>query len=102
MKIVRYAQLCSLLMLFSLATNTLAHSSGQWQSGKQIYQNVCGHCHEIGVGPVLSGRDLPAVYFKTMARSGRAGMPAFRPTELSNKDLDKVAKYLVSKGEHGK
>lgn len=102
MKVLWYAKLCSLIGFFLITTNSLAESANEWQSGKQIYNNICGHCHEVGVGPVLSGRDLPAAYFKTIARSGRAAMPAFRPTELSNKDLDKIAGFLVSRGESGK
>ncbi len=102
MKVLWYAKLCSLIAFFLITTNSLAESANEWQSGKQIYKNICGHCHEVGVGPVLSGRGLPAEYFKSMARSGRAGMPAFRPTELSDNDLEKIAAYLVSKGETGK
>ncbi len=102
MKVLWYAQLCALVAFFSITTNTIAESANEWQSGNQIYKNICGHCHEAGVGPKLSGRDLPADYFKTMARNGRAGMPAFRPTELSDKDLDKISAYLVSKGVTGK
>ena len=73
-----------------------AQSADQWQSGQQIYENVCQYCHTNDVGPALTGRDLPADYFKLIARNGRNGMPAFKPTELSDTDLDKIAEYLVA------
>jgi mono/diheme cytochrome c family protein len=85
------------LVVYGLTlTRASAQSADQWQSGQQIYENVCQYCHINDVGPVLTGRDLPALYFKSIARSGLNGMPAFKPTELSDKDLDKIAEYLVA------
>jgi mono/diheme cytochrome c family protein len=78
------------------ASTASAQSADEWQSGQQIYENVCQYCHTNDVGPVLTGRDFPALYFKLIARNGQNGMPAFKPTELSDKDLDKIAEYLVA------
>lgn len=71
-----------------------AQSANDWESGEQIFGKICQYCHTQGVGPVLTGRNLPPVYFTTIARSGLRAMPAFRPTELSTDDLEKVANFL--------
>ena len=35
-----------------------ADSSGKWQNSQEIYDKVCGYCHEVNVGPVILGRSL--------------------------------------------
>lgn len=39
--------------------------------------------------------DLAAVYIRTVVRSGYVSMPFFRPTELSDEDLDALVAYLT-------
>ena len=39
--------------------------------------------------------DLAAVYIRTVVRNGYVSMPFFRPTELSDEDLDALAAYLT-------
>tara|TARA_R100001143_G_C3356681_1_gene132838 strand:- start:46 stop:351 length:306 start_codon:yes stop_codon:yes gene_type:complete len=75
-------------------TQVWAQAADEWESGEQIYEKVCQHCHTEGVGPVLTGRNLPPVYFSTIARNGLNAMPAFRPSELSAEDLEKIANYI--------
>src|SRR5690554_2244060 len=43
---------------------TYANSESRFKDGEQVYAKVCGHCHETAgdIGPVLSGRNLPAAY----------------------------------------
>jgi 4-cresol dehydrogenase (hydroxylating) cytochrome subunit len=71
-----------------------AQSDGAWNNGEQVYAKVCGHCHEIGVGPVLKGRELPPDTFTTIARQGLVRMPAFRSSEIDDQALAAVAQYL--------
>ena len=96
---------CSLSFFFYLASScALGQAAGEWQSGEQIFEKTCQHCHTEGVGPVLTGRNLPPVYFATIARNGLNAMPAFRPSELNAEDLEKVANYLSqleAQGEAG-
>lgn len=70
------------------------------------YAKVCGYCHGRNVGPVILGRKLPADMTKLIVREGRNGMPAFRPTEISNAELDALATWISTAppraGEHGK
>ncbi len=78
-----------------------AQSANDWESGEQIFDKICQYCHTQGVGPVLTGRNLPPVYFTTIARNGLNAMPAFRPTELSPEDLEKVANFLSQSAGEG-
>jgi len=39
--------------------------------------------------------DLQEVYVRTVVRNGFVSMPFFRPTELSNEDLDALVAYLT-------
>jgi len=39
--------------------------------------------------------DLAAVYIQTVVRNGYVSMPFFRPTELSDEDLDALVAYLT-------
>ncbi len=98
------SRLATLIFIFcssAYSNATLAQSADDWESGKQIFDNICQHCHTQKVGPVLTGRNLPAVFYTTIARNGLNAMPAFRPTELSDADLEKVGQYLSqSSGEN--
>ena len=71
-----------------------------------VYAKVCGYCHGKNVGPIILGRQLPSDSIKLIARSGQNGMPAFRPTEVTNAELDALAKWIsaskASEKEHGK
>jgi mono/diheme cytochrome c family protein len=71
-----------------------AQSAGQWKGPQQIYGTICQYCHLTNVGPVLFGRQLPATYTVALVRSGRNGMPAFRPSEMSNAELLALGQWL--------
>lgn len=70
-----------------------------------VYAKVCGYCHGRNIGPILLGRKLPVDMITLVVREGRNGMPAFRPTEVSNAELEALAKWISKapprKGEHG-
>ena len=73
-----------------------AQSANEWESGQRIYSKVCVYCHQQGPGPTITGKNFPADYIKTIARNGHNAMPAFKPSELSERDLDLLAEYLLS------
>lgn len=73
-------------------------SAGQWQNGGQVYEKVCGHCHEMGVGPVIKGRKLLPEYVQRVVRHGNRAMPSFRPSEIDDAALAAVAQ-LISTSE---
>jgi hypothetical protein len=65
---------------------------------EQVYQQVCMSCHAVGVGPVITGRDLPPEAIKLFVRNGNRAMPAFPESMIDNETLDRVAE-LVSKSK---
>lgn len=62
--------------------------------GTQVYARTCAYCHDHGVGPVIKGRELDPAAIRLMVRHGAFGMPAFRPTEITDPELEAVAKML--------
>lgn len=68
--------------------------AAQWRDGAQVYQKVCAHCHDAGVGPVIKGRDLPPLYIERVVRHGNRAMPSFRPTEIDAAALADVARVV--------
>lgn len=70
------------------------------RSPELLYAKTCGYCHGRNVGPVIRGRALPEDMIKMVARHGQNGMPAFRPTEITNSELNALAKWIsVSKAD---
>lgn len=62
--------------------------------GKRYFEKVCAKCHEIGVGPALTGRGLAPLFYTTIARHGSGAMPAFRETDIDDATLQDLAVYL--------
>ena len=79
-----------------LAVNAMASSppSATPRDAEQVYDTVCGYCHGKNVGPIILGKQLPAEYIRSMVRSGPNGMPAFRPTEISDAELVALAEWI--------
>lgn len=71
-----------------------ALAAGQYESPKQMYQLSCAQCHDTGVGPALFGRSLAVDYITYMVRHGRAGMPAFKPSDYSDSDVRQLATWI--------
>lgn len=80
------------------AAATYAQSSGQWETGQELYDKVCGYCHdpEVGVGTVLAGRELPEVYLRGIVRSGLNAMPAFPASFVDDESIALLAEYLAT------
>lgn len=70
----------------------------------EVYDQVCAHCHspDKAVGPEItqkvpeSARGSWEDYIHTMVREGRAAMPAFSQSEISDAELDALAEALAS------
>lgn len=75
-----------------------AQSGSPWQSGKDVYDKVCGYCHapEAGVGTVLAGRELPEIYLIGILRSGLNAMPAFPASFIDDESIGMVAEYIAT------
>lgn len=81
-------------------------------SGADIFAKQCAWCHSPGVEhpgtmqlgetrgadfAVLEDRtDLNADYVKYIVRNGLNGMPPFKPTIITDAELDKLASYLAA------
>ncbi|HET7062009.1 MAG TPA: cytochrome c [Nitrosospira sp.] len=65
-----------------------------WKDGAQVYAGICVYCHESGVGPPIRNRDLPSAYIRTVVRNGNRAMPAFRPSEIDDESLAKLADFI--------
>lgn len=79
-------------------------------TGKQIFDAQCSYCHAAGeehpgtfqLGTtrgadyaVLEAReDLTSDYVKYIVRNGLNGMPTFKPTVITDAELDALARYL--------
>jgi mono/diheme cytochrome c family protein len=84
-------------LLFSGGAALAAQKLGQPQAERApevIYAKTCGYCHGRNIGPVIRGRALPADAIKAIVRKGQNGMPAFRPTEITPVELDKLANWI--------
>ena len=82
-------------------------------AGKLVFERRCAECHGPGFGhsgtqqlgwtrgvdhAVLERRsDLTAAYINLVVRNGLMEMPAFRPTEISDAELQQLDAYLSSK-----
>ena len=64
------------------------------RSPAKTYASTCAYCHGTNVGPIILGRHLPAAYISLMVRSGRNGMPAFRPSEITPAELDALTAWI--------
>ncbi len=78
----------------AVAGDALAQVAGQWRDAQHVYSKICANCHEIGVGPVIKGRNLDPDYYQSVVRYGMRAMPAFRPTDVDDAMLRQVAEML--------
>lgn len=80
--------------------------------GQVLYQSWCLPCHDAGPGHpgtmalavrvgeersvLLERTDLTKDYVGVIARNGLQMMPPFRPTELSDADIEAIWAYMAS------
>ncbi len=104
------------LMLLSCSVAT-AQEAASVERGKAKFEHTCAPCHAAGVGDdgraMLPGTDalrikyqgsLPALLeqrtdlnadaIRTFVRRGTWSMPPFRPTEVTERDIQDIAAYL--------
>jgi mono/diheme cytochrome c family protein len=86
--------------------------AGLWVDAKEetgpagTYARTCGYCHGTNVGPILLGKEYPAEAVVFMVRNGKGAMPAFRPSEISNVELQALGEWIAKskpgQKDHGK
>jgi len=115
----RFARAAGLAgLLFFAGTVAVAQDSGAVGRGKVKYEHTCAPCHGRGIGD--DGREMlpgtaalrikyrgsvPAVLedraglttevLRTFVRQGSWSMPPFRPTELTDAEIEDIAAYLA-------
>jgi len=89
------AKIALIATLSIFSTVSFGQAADDWTSGEEIFQKVCQYCHTTGVAVTITGRQLIPAYIKYMVRNGMRAMPPFRQSELSEKDLDKIASYIA-------
>lgn len=71
-----------------------------------VYAHTCGYCHGKNVGPIILGRQMSADVVTAMVRMGRGGMPAFRPSEITDAELADLSRWVEASQadakEHGR
>lgn len=82
------------LLLVGALTGGANASTEARRDGVQVYEKVCSHCHEAGVGPAIKGRNLPTAYIEHVVRFGNRAMPSFRPSEIDAVALSDVARLV--------
>ena len=100
--------------LLCVALAAAAPAGAQQPDGKAVFDKWCAPCHGDGPGkpgtnalqalykgakPALLEKrtDLPPELTKQFVRTGVSVMPFFRKTEISDAELDALAKYLAHK-----
>jgi mono/diheme cytochrome c family protein len=96
----------------TLVGTTLAKEpSDPYAGGRAVYTKWCAPCHDPGIihpgtnaltvkykgvkpGVLLEWKDLQPETVKYLVRHGISVMPQFRKTEISDADLDALAKFL--------
>lgn len=93
--VLKHALLAGLVPALGVAASAHAQER-QWESGKHLYESVCGHCHkpEVAVGPSLQGRNLPPEFLTAFVRYGVNAMPAFPASYVDDASIKELAEYL--------
>ncbi len=61
---------------------------------QQIWDQVCSNCHVTGPGPVILGAHFPADRIKAVVRNGGLEMTPFSADDISDDELDALAKWV--------
>jgi len=79
---------------FLFNNSAKAYNADTWRDAEQVYQKICSHCHDTGIGPVILGRKLPVSYVSMIVRHGNGAMMAFRQSDLNDLTLNEVSKLI--------
>lgn len=91
---MRLNEILATTMLGATLLGSTSALAEQWRDGGEVYEKVCRHCHEMGIGPTIKGRQLPAQYIEWVVRHGNRAMPAFRISEIDTAVLGEVARMI--------
>ena len=105
------ALMTALVLTLVVAAARAAEAADAANRGEQIFDTRCVFCHGEGLGhpawqmlalkkgkdkaEILGRPDLTPAYVKHVVRNGFIEMPPFRPSEISDADLDALANYVI-------
>ncbi|HUY18969.1 MAG TPA: cytochrome c [Candidatus Binataceae bacterium] len=109
------ARMTALILAMALAVAAAApaaRAASAANRGRQIFDTRCVFCHGTGLGhpawqmlalkrgkdkaEILGRPDLTPAYIKHVVRNGLIEMPPFRPSEISDSELDALANYVIN------
>ncbi len=73
-----------------------AQSAGEWGTSEQLWRETCRYCHDNGVARELRGAGLSPQAIVTAVRTGPRAMPSFTPSQISDQELEQLAKWVSS------
>ena len=76
--------------------DAIANAAPAPRAPETVYASTCGYCHGRNVGPIILGKNIPAETVTAFVRRGQGAMPAFRPTEISDQELEALAEWIAA------
>ena len=110
MKHARARILCS-LPLAAVAIGFAASAQQRQRSAPEMFADSCAYCHDAGGwgtrslarrlqpgdAELLKRKDLPAGFTRMVVRRGIGAMPPLTPTDLTDDELGRLARWLDEK-----
>jgi 4-cresol dehydrogenase (hydroxylating) cytochrome subunit len=72
----------------------LVHSADAARSPQQVWDAVCAACHTAGPGPAILGMHVPADRVQAVVRNGGMEMPPISVDQVSDDELEPLAKWV--------
>lgn len=89
----------------SYTANAQATYEIEPRAPEYLYERTCGYCHGHNIAPIIRGRGLSPDLVKLFVRTGQGAMPALKPTEITDTELDALAQWISTSEadpeEHG-
>lgn len=91
------------MLLLPATAATASENAQEVRKPAETYQQVCAYCHNLdkAVGPEITmafpeaAQEARGNYMRTTVRHGRAAMPSFRQSKVSNPELEALIQALV-------
>lgn len=80
-------------------------TSATLRRGEQVFETHCYSCHQHGEGgmsPALNDKPLPQFYVRFQVRHGVGAMPGFSVDEISDPQLEDLARYVAALRDHSR
>ena len=91
-------QALAVCLLLACAAKSMSQEAPR--SPEKVFADTCVYCHGHFIAPGLPviqdirGRNLPPELIKQYVRNGMGVMPAFRHTEISDRELTALANWI--------